>query len=410
MTNFLYYSSEVAISMFLFFAVWKIFLQKETFNKLQRIFLLASFILSFILPLVNINLQTINQTDFLYQITETIQLNDIIVKPKSNSFFPIQLSEILYSSISLILLLRFLFKLISIIKFKNKCELRIFNGTKVYVCNEQISPFSFINYIFFNKEDIHKANFENILQHELAHTKQKHSLDILLSEIAIIFMWFNPMIYIYKSYLKMLHEYLSDEKVILQGFEADKYKMLLIKQQVGQQFEFANHFNKSLTLKRINMINKLKSKKIAKLKVLLIIPLIGLMTVLFSFSNNKKITNKKESFSVNDTIFVYVKNMPEFPGGNIELRRYLATRTVYPVVAKKNGIEGTVFVRFEITKTGKVGKIELQKGVNPLLDDEAVRVIKTLPKFKPGEQNGKKVNVWFSIPVTFKLSKKIDKF
>ncbi len=104
-----------------------------------------------------------------------------------------------------------------------------------------------------------------------------------------------------------------------------------------------------------------------------------------------------------DQIFIYVKNMPEFPGGELALRKWVYEHSVYPAIAKENGIEGTVYLRFEVTKTGTIGKVELQKGTDPLLDEEAIRVIKELPKFKPGEQNGKKVNVWYSIPVTFKL-------
>ena len=103
-------------------------------------------------------------------------------------------------------------------------------------------------------------------------------------------------------------------------------------------------------------------------------------------------------------IFIYVRNMPEFPGGVMALKRYIAERVVYPKVARDNGIQGTVFLRFEVTKTGAIGIVELQKGVHPLLDEEAIKVIKSLPKFTPGSQNGKKVNVWYSIPVTFRLN------
>lgn len=121
------------------------------------------------------------------------------------------------------------------------------------------------------------------------------------------------------------------------------------------------------------------------------------------FDENEDI-NLEDTQGEEDQIFIYVKNMPEFPGGVIALKRYIAEHVIYPAVARENGIEGTVFLRFEVTKTGKVGKVELQKGVDPLLDNEAVKVIKTLPRFKPGEQNGKKVSVWYSIPVTFKLN------
>lgn len=123
----------------------------------------------------------------------------------------------------------------------------------------------------------------------------------------------------------------------------------------------------------------------------------------FEFDEDEEI-DLEEIAEEDDKIFIYVKNMPEFPGGKLALRRYVAEHVVYPAVARENGIEGTVFLRFEVTKSGKIGRVELQKGVDPLLDDEAIRVIKELPKFKPGEQNGKKVNVWYSIPVTFKLN------
>lgn len=105
-----------------------------------------------------------------------------------------------------------------------------------------------------------------------------------------------------------------------------------------------------------------------------------------------------------DKIFIHVKNMPEFPGGINALKSFIAKNIKYPTVAKENGTQGTVYLRIEVKKTGEIGKIELQRGVDPLLNKEAIRVIKTLPKFKPGELNGKKVNVWYSIPVTFKLN------
>ncbi|MCF6184082.1 MAG: energy transducer TonB [Bacteroidales bacterium] len=122
------------------------------------------------------------------------------------------------------------------------------------------------------------------------------------------------------------------------------------------------------------------------------------------FDENEDIDLEDTNNGEEDQIFLYVKNMPEFPGGVVALKRYIATHVVYPAIARENGIEGTVFLRFEVTKTGKIGKVELQKGVDPLLDNEAIKVIKSLPRFKPGEQNGKKVSVWFSIPVTFKLN------
>lgn len=102
-------------------------------------------------------------------------------------------------------------------------------------------------------------------------------------------------------------------------------------------------------------------------------------------------------------IFIRVEEMPEYPGGDGALIRYIGHNLVYPREAADNNIEGRVFLKFVITEDGSVGEIVLLKGVDPLLDQEAVRVISTLPKFKPGKQNGIPVNVWYSVPVLFRL-------
>lgn len=105
-----------------------------------------------------------------------------------------------------------------------------------------------------------------------------------------------------------------------------------------------------------------------------------------------------------DTTFVFTTDMPKFPGGVLALRRWISKHVNYPATAREIGTQGTVYLRFEVTKTGSIGKIELQKGVDKLLDEEAIKVIKKLPKFKPGMHNGKNVNVWYSIPISFKLN------
>ena len=118
------------------------------------------------------------------------------------------------------------------------------------------------------------------------------------------------------------------------------------------------------------------------------------------------ITNTKNPNEIgnDEPTFIYVKTMPEFPGGKLALRRFIAENVIYPYEARKKGIQGVVFIRFEVKKNGFIGKVEIQKGVHKILDDESVRVVKSLPKFKPGMQDGKTVNVWFSIPITFKLN------
>jgi periplasmic protein TonB len=101
--------------------------------------------------------------------------------------------------------------------------------------------------------------------------------------------------------------------------------------------------------------------------------------------------------------FVVVEEMPMFPGGDAELLRYIAENTVYPEIAKENNIQGRVIVRFCVTSKGGVNQVSILKGVDPELDKEAIRVVNTLPPFKPGKQGGKPVPVWYMVPITFTL-------
>lgn len=101
--------------------------------------------------------------------------------------------------------------------------------------------------------------------------------------------------------------------------------------------------------------------------------------------------------------FVVVEEMPMFPGGEIELLKFISEHTQYPEVAKENNIQGKVIVRFCVTSKGGVDKVEILKGVDPELDKEAIRVVKTLPTFKPGKQGGKPVPVWYMVPINFTL-------
>jgi len=101
--------------------------------------------------------------------------------------------------------------------------------------------------------------------------------------------------------------------------------------------------------------------------------------------------------------FYVVEEMPMFPGGDAAIQAYIGSNVVYPEVAKENNIQGRVIVKFCVTPTGGVDQVSVLKGVDPELDAEVLRVLKTLPKFKPGRQGGKPVPVWYTIPINFKL-------
>ncbi len=103
-------------------------------------------------------------------------------------------------------------------------------------------------------------------------------------------------------------------------------------------------------------------------------------------------------------VFFIVENMPTFPGGDLELRKYIAQNIQYPEIAKENGIQGKVYIQFVVNKKGKVEQVKVVRGVDPSLDKEAIRVISNLPAWAPGSQRGKPVKVSFTVPINFQLN------
>lgn len=151
-------------------------------------------------------------------------------------------------------------------------------------------------------------------------------------------------------------------------------------------------------------MNLRKKSKAAKL--LLIIPLV----LVFILSGNaqtlppkkKDIAKIESQKTVKDTIYTAVEKMPQFPNGDSELMRFLCMNIKYPVRAQEFGIQGKVIVQFVINADGKVGDFKILRSVDPLLDNEAIRVLKLMPKWLPGEQNGEKVAAYYILPVVFK--------
>ena len=107
--------------------------------------------------------------------------------------------------------------------------------------------------------------------------------------------------------------------------------------------------------------------------------------------------------AVETQVFFIVEEMPEFPGGDLALRKYIAQSVKYPVIAQENGIQGKVYVNFVVNEKGEVTQARIARGVDPSLDKEALRVINSLPRWKPGKQSGKPVKVSYTVPINFQL-------
>ena len=168
------------------------------------------------------------------------------------------------------------------------------------------------------------------------------------------------------------------------------------------------------------MKTKELSGKMSIMKLILVLPVI--LFLLFAFLScaaKKKINvvhtevappppppsikSSESKDDLSEVPYVVVEEMPEFPGGDEALLKYITANTIYPEASKNQKIEGKVILRFCVTATGGVNQISILKGVAPDLDAEAIRVVQTLPAFKPGRQSGRDVSVWYMVPITFAL-------
>ena len=303
-------------------------------------------------------------------------------------------------------------------------------GIRLCVHDGKEKPFSWFHWVVVSEEDLEEGAHE-ILVHETAHARAGHSWDIMFADAVIIMQWFNPLAWIMKNCLKDIHEFEADEAVINSGVNAKQYQLLIIKKAVGARlYSIANSFNHSLTKKRITMMCKEKSKKWRCAKALYILPVAAVAALSFSTVENANAVETELASKVNeiamngasvsgeisagtpvipetavaaDTVVYQVcEKAPEFPGGGSAMVKFLAENIKYPADAMEAGKGGKVFVQFVVRRDGSVNDVVIMKSSGtPSLDNEALRVVKSMPKWKPGMQRGEAVNVRFMIPVAF---------
>ena len=272
------------------------------------------------------------------------------------------------------------------------------------VHDHDIAPFSWMHWIVIARKDL-EENGREILIHELAHIRNRHSWDLLLADLCIFVQWFNPAAWLLKQELQNIHEYEADETVLREGVNARNYQMLLIKKAVGTKlYSIANSFNHSSLKKRITMMLKEKSNPWARAKYLYILPLAALAVTAFARPEVSAVADEISAVkviapAVHDSIQPNVQpavaapssaldQMPEFPGGMEALNTYLRNNIRYPQEAQKAGIQGRVIIQFIVSKDGSITDAEVVESVDPQLDAEGLRLIKNMPRWKPGMRKG----------------------
>lgn len=423
------YLLKVNILLAVFYGFYRLLFVRDTFFAWRRVVLMLSVVASVVIPMIDFGwwVSAHQQTANLSEVYREVVLPTVNVSGTSNRFPWLHLFTLLYIVGVMILIVRMFWQVLMIVRMNFTLRRASIEDCEVFVMKEDASPFSFFNWIFVNPEAQSTEQLHEILIHEQAHVRQCHSMDILLMELLSIFCWWNPFVWLMRREVRMNLEYLADERVVEVGNERRAYQYHLLGLAYGKNVAtVCNNFNVLPLKLRIKMMNKRRTNSWLRAKYLLMIPVAAAALVACNLDSKPQSAQESEGEGLPDTVaisvdrqsgmdtmmvadspsegyFDNVEQMPEYPGGQEELMKFLQTNVKYPKEATDKGIQGRVLVQFIVKSDGTIADAEVVRKAHPLLDAEALRVVKSMPKWKPGMQNGKVVNVKYVIPVTFRL-------
>ncbi len=445
----------VNLYLLLSYGFYHLLLRKETFFHLNRLYLVSTAIFSFFIPVIHSDwvknlfiTQKVQHTLYIYAKPilayrfKNIEEHHLTIG---------QILVIIYAIGAIVLITRFILQLISLKKLIDEPE-------------ESAGAFSFFKSI---KLGGNLDNLEVIAAHEQAHANQWHTVDILLIEAVAIINWFNPVVYLYRLEIKHIHEYIADRHALENGIDKAEYAMLLLSQTLKTPHQLVTpFFNHSLLKQRIIMLQKKRSKYAALLKYGLSAPLFVLMMIMTSVTigktsiikriknkaehlfattaisftptaaikkhisnavvypaNTEKSVVKKSAYTRNDLriapslqsvavvkhdeepVFITVEEEPQFKGGISAFYQFLSHNIQYPEGMLNKNIQGKELISVTVETDGSLSDIKVVKDLGSGAAKEVIRVLKLSPKWEPGYQNGNKVRVRYTIPISFNISK-----
>ena len=463
------YLIKVNASIILFYLCYKLLFQRDTFWMLRRTYLMVSVLFSFIYPFFSMENWLKKQEPIMSAIS-SIQLDELVISPsgvRNLGLFTVEnVLWAIFGLVALFMTFHILIQFYTIVRRRLKGTKTSLMDIPIIRIDEKITPFSFFQWIFINPKLHSEPETAEILEHELTHVRQFHSVDVIVAQIQKMFCWFNPAAWLLEREIRHNLEYLADNQVLNSGFEPKKYQYhLLSLSYEPAESKLGNQFNVSPIKKRIKMMNSKKTKKSGLLKYALIIP-IALVMLLMStmqdmiaatknsvleqthqevkipISSSKIVQGKRTSvdsekkgiaiaeikehkekesaeldeivvvgYSSNEKqdsekdkkVFDVVEVPPVFAGGEKAMFEYLSKNIRYPVEAQKQKIQGRVVVQFVVNDEGKVSNAKIVYSIDTYLDAEALRIINAMPDWTPGKQGGKNVSVRYVLPIQFKL-------
>ena len=404
--NALPYFLTASLYLLLFYFCYISLLRRNTFFGLNRAYLLISVILSVTLPLIELPSGTADSLP-----VGTITLPAFVVKSERNEWSSEQWFWLIYGlgvavmSLRLVLNLRAVFWLIRQGTAERKSAYTLVRLTE----DLSLTPsFSFGRYLVLNHVDA-LTEPDVLLRHEEAHIRQYHTADVLFLEIVQVAFWFNPVLWLYKRALQEVHEFLADRAVLKTPQPDYPRQLVAYALNVSSTALITPFVSKSTLKQRIVMLHKPQTHRRALLGYVLVLPLAALLTMCSQSERDQPQseataqTSARKPVNVDGEIFTVVETQPEFPGGMEGLGIYMQKNLKYPEAAQKANVEGRVFVRFVLTKEGDITDVQVLKGIGYGADAEAVRVVKSMPRWKPAKQGGQVVNVQYNLPINFQL-------
>ena len=414
MTPFLLYIGRSSLYLALFSAFFLLVMRRTTFFRLNRILLLVGTVTCFLLPVLR--LRTV-EVPFLMvgPLTEAASEPALTAGPSAAS--PVPYLELLYILGFLAVLGWTAVAMVRMYRTIRKgAATRLEDGTRLVLTEADIPSFSWGRTIVMSRKDAEQKPV--IRLHEEAHIHKAHTLDILLFTAVTLVHWFNPLVWITLSELKLLHEYEADDAVLNHGIDATQYQLLLVRKAVGdKRFTLANGFQHAKLKNRIDMMLQAPSSGWKRLSWLAILPFLAGTMFLCNPVRAKVVSADLPETVLSETVpaalpdttkglpYSLVEVKPTFNGGDAgtNFSKWVNENLKYPQAAKDAGAQGRILLQFTVYPDGSVRDAQVLRGVNPDLDAEALRVVSASPDWTPGYVNGKPVMVTYNFPVIYKL-------
>ena len=425
------YLIKINVALMLLYGFYRLTVSRDTFFGLRRLTLWLIYAVALIVPALNLEYwvrETPTMASMANVYADTFY-PVVVVKAQAPSITWMDMLLGIYWAGVAILSLRLVWQLFSIIRLAVISRKQEVEGITVHLLRGEGSPFSFFRWVFMYPSILEGKQLHEVMVHECTHVSGLHSLDTLFSELFSIACWFNPFAWLMKQEVRMNVEYLADESVLSDGNARKSYQYHLLGlayRQPNESTKIANNFNLLPLKKRIKMMNKRRTSEIGKAKYLLFAPLAGALLMVSNIESVAReiggqvpevaeVQQKAEEAKASDAtapadttknvVYDVTETMPQFPGGQGVMMKYLAANIKYPASAVKAKKQGRVIVSFVIQKDGSVTNARIVRSVDPELDAEALRIVKAMPNWTPGTQDGKPVNVNYTIPVVFSLYK-----